>query len=442
MAVLKYKSADGSYKTLMNYNIKSVPVVQGTGDSEEAVMSQKATTDALADKANSSTVTEIQNSVKAIQDALPQGSSTTNTIVLKDDLERDYMKKTDATINETTKEVTVNGKTLKIEEIVNQTVYGEPNPPTKPDVITSENLESSLENYYTKAEVDEAIEGVDVSEQLEDYVLKETAESTYAKKSEIPSLTEYAKSAEVANTYATKTAIEDMATNTKINEKIIPISDDVINSLYHQNKRYVDLGLPSGLLWAECNLGAKSEEDYGLYFSWGETQGYRDASSKGGFSWGTYKFGGSATANSQSKYNSTDGLTTLENEDDAVKTVMGNIWRMPTSAEFKELYDNTVAGDGTKNSYGWIEDYKGTGINGLLRKSKTNDNTIFFPAAGYASGGSMRDVGSYGYYWSSSLNSSGSNYAYYLTFNSSDVNPQYNGYRYYGFSVRGVLAGK
>jgi len=52
---------------------------------------------------------------------------------------------------------------------------------------------------------------------------------------------------------------------------------------------YVDLGLPSGTLWAKCNIGANSETDYGLYFAWGETQGYADASTKA-FSWSDYKF--------------------------------------------------------------------------------------------------------------------------------------------------------
>ena len=200
---------------------------------------------------------------------------------------------------------------------------------------------------------------------------------------------------------------------------------------------YVDMGLPSGNLWATCNVGATKPEEYGLYFAWGETEGYKNASSRS-FTWETYKFGGTTTNNSQSKYNSTDGLVVLEPEDDAAKVSMGGNWRMATNTEFKELFDNTEPGDGA-NSYGWVTNYNGTGVKGVLRKSKTNGNTIFFPAGGNADDTSVYQIGSYGHYWHSSLYTSSNCNAYALDFSSYGLSPQYHSYRLYGFSIRGVI---
>ena len=107
---------------------------------------------------------------------------------------------------------------------------------------------------------------------------------------------------------------------------------------------YVDLGLPSGLLWATCNVGATSPEDYGDYFAWGETQ------PKDTYEWSTYQYcNGSYNtltkycSNSSYGYNGfTDNLTTLLPEDDAATANWGGNWRMPTKEEFQELYNNTT----------------------------------------------------------------------------------------------------
>ena len=78
---------------------------------------------------------------------------------------------------------------------------------------------------------------------------------------------------------------------------------------------YVDLGLPSGLIWAKCNVGAKTEEEPGLYFQWGDTQGYTAEQMKDKlFSWIDYKFSIDRSSSNFSKYNGTDGLVTLELE--------------------------------------------------------------------------------------------------------------------------------
>ena len=103
---------------------------------------------------------------------------------------------------------------------------------------------------------------------------------------------------------------------------------------------------------------------------------------------------------------------------------------MPTATEFQELYDNTT------NE--WVEDYNGSGVNGMKFTSKTNGKSIFFPASGYASGTRVDRRGSCGYCWSSSLRPSDSNGGLSLYFYSGNVGPQRNGNRYCGFCVRGV----
>ena len=110
---------------------------------------------------------------------------------------------------------------------------------------------------------------------------------------------------------------------------------------------YVDLGLPSGTLWAKCNIGAEKETDYGLYFQWGDVVGYKDASSGKSFSWSDYKYcNGSSTTltkyNNSSSYGTVDNLNILEPSDDAATVNMGGSWRIPSNWEYQELIDNTT----------------------------------------------------------------------------------------------------
>ena len=171
--------------------------------------------------------------------------------------------------------------------------------------------------------------------------------------------------------------------------------------------RYVDLGLPSGTKWAIMNVGANSPEDYGAYFAWGET---------------TLK-----SSYNSSNYNYSTNPYTLPLDRDAAYTSWGTSWRMPTDAELKELKDNCTWTWTTQN-----------GVNGYKVASKTNGNSIFLPAAGYRDVSSLGSAGSYGYYWSSSLNTSNLSYAYYLYFDSGNVGSS-SYYRYNGRSVRPVL---
>ena len=190
------------------------------------------------------------------------------------------------------------------------------------------------------------------------------------------------------------------------------------------NYQLIDLGLPSGTLWMDRNVGANSPEDAGLYFAWGETTGYTadEVGKTKQFSWDVYKFGSSLT-----KYNSTDSLTTLETTDDAV---LQNVhkYSMPTKEQLQELIDGTTSTWTTQN-----------GVNGMLFTSKTNGNSIFVPAAGYGGNGSMDSVGSSGGLWSSSLGGGNTSSAWGLSFNGGGVGLN-DGNRCGGRSVRGVVA--
>ena len=210
---------------------------------------------------------------------------------------------------------------------------------------------------------------------------------------------------------------------------------------------YVEIG---GLKWATMNIGATAVTDTGLYFQWGDAQGYTAAqvgsgSGKKYFGWADYKYGNGTAdpgATGMTKYNSTDGKKVLDASDDAAQAAWGGSWRMPTTAEFVALGaaidyidadGNTITGKDKRTTL--------SGVTGLYVADKTDrSKRLFFPAAGYCNNGSVYDVGSHGYYWSSSVDSSGVQYPYSLYFSSSRENWQRDGYgRYNGFAVRGVV---
>ena len=193
---------------------------------------------------------------------------------------------------------------------------------------------------------------------------------------------------------------------------------------------YVDLGLPSGLLWATCNVGADTPEDYGDYFAWGETQ------PKDYYHWSTYQYC-NGSINTLTKYCNKsnygyngfiDNLTTLLPEDDAATANWGSDWRMPTKEEWQELYNNTTVTWTTQN-----------GVNGRLFTA-SNGNSLFLPAAGYRTGSDLERAGSYGYYWSSSLYTGYPIYAWYFYFYSDDYDMD-SGFRICGQPVRAVRVG-
>ena len=168
---------------------------------------------------------------------------------------------------------------------------------------------------------------------------------------------------------------------------------------------YVDLGLPSGTLWATMNVGASSETDYGNYYMYGM---------------------GSKTYDSTDRpYEGTEDPLALSA--DTAAQVWGGDWHMPTREQMQELTANTT--------YQWVTNYKDSGINGGTFTA-TNGAVLFIPAAGYWDDGSQSDVGDYGDCWVSSPN--GSDDAYVLLFGNGYKGVGYDS-REYGFSVRGVI---
>ena len=203
----------------------------------------------------------------------------------------------------------------------------------------------------------------------------------------------------------------------------------------YNGHEYVDLGLPSGTLWATMNVGATSETDYGLYFAWGDTQGYTASqvgtgSGQKAFSWNDYVYG---TQNNLTKYNSTDGLTILESTDDAAVVNMGGSWHMPSKNQMVELCNSTYV------TSTWVIDYQGSGVNGRLFTSVADSSkTLFFPASGYC-GGSVMSVNGLLYMWSRSIYERDQKSAWPIYAYSGGTGMYNEQSRCSGFTVRGVV---
>lgn len=184
--------------------------------------------------------------------------------------------------------------------------------------------------------------------------------------------------------------------------------DDEINMV--DGHEYVDLGLPSGLLWATCNVGAGVPEAYGDYYAWGDT------TAKGEYT----------EANSITRGKLMNDISG-DLKYDVARAGWGGSWRMPTDAEQEELLNNCTWEWSTLNG---VNGYNVTGQNG---------RSIFLPAAGYCSGSTPNNEES-GCYWSSSPNGDDANYARGLYFSSGD-HYMYDNDRYFGVTVRPVSGG-
>ena len=176
---------------------------------------------------------------------------------------------------------------------------------------------------------------------------------------------------------------------------------------------YVDLGLPSGTLWAFCNVGSTTPEGYGNYYAWGEI------TTKKTYNIDTYRYyNGSMT-----KYNNSDRLTTLQPSDDAATANWGGDWRMPTIEEVNELKNNCT-----------ITMIMQNGVNGGL-VTGTNGNSIFLPATGCLMSSDKFYAGTSGDYWSSSVTDYSLHSASILSL---DFDIDCASHRSYGLSVRPV----
>ena len=189
----------------------------------------------------------------------------------------------------------------------------------------------------------------------------------------------------------------------------------------------VDLGLPSGVKWANANLGAAAPSEYGNYYAWGETE------PKNRYDWTSYKWG-DGTPDVLSKYNTdpyhgpVDGRKVIAPEDDVAHVRLGGKWRIPTREEFLELRAECI--------WTWTAV---NGIPGFEIKSRVNGNSIFLPAAGFWQGDHPVGVGLglYGDYWTSSLGWASPEFAFNVTFNSTMLDLG-SFERTYGFSIRPV----
>ena len=181
---------------------------------------------------------------------------------------------------------------------------------------------------------------------------------------------------------------------------------------------FVDLALPSGLLWCEHNVGASTPYEDGLYFSWGNVTGH---TGDDGYDFGETNDGPYA----QTPGAALTGNIPTNGTYDAARHNMGSPCRMPTVGEFQELNNNCDSE--------WTDE---DGVTGRRFTSRINGNSIFFPASGHRYGTGLNNRGSDGYYWSASLNSQTGGYV--LNFHNGGVYPAKNLHRFHGFSVRAV----
>lgn len=230
----------------------------------------------------------------------------------------------------------------------------------------------------------------------------------------------------------------------------------------NSNYKMIDLGLTSGTLWADRNIGATDIYDGGKLFQWGDPTPYdipkhTDGTISGdqkGVSWSDYKWNPSGDASTFTKYNGTDGKTTLDPEDDAAHVNMGGTWKMPTQEQVTELFKETTQelyakltdssvpvkvanGEYNENDvevlWTYIDEHTSDEVSGKLAYMKllsSNGNFLVVPSSVHA-GGLVDPVGNGGYFWSSS-------------FNLMNVNGAWGGYflnDYYGVSTYARCAG-
>lgn len=162
---------------------------------------------------------------------------------------------------------------------------------------------------------------------------------------------------------------------------------------YNHKIRGVDLGLPSGLIWASCNIGAKNPWEVGDFFAWGEV------APKSAYTWENYRYYDNSNEEF-TKYGNVDNKWRLDKSDDAAAMILGGGWRMPTKDECDEL-------DGhTSDRFGTILN----GVEGMCYEG--NGNTLFMPKWGSMSGTTQQYISDLGRYWISDLGDDSHPYMY------------------------------
>ena len=204
--------------------------------------------------------------------------------------------------------------------------------------------------------------------------------------------------------------------------------DEPVDNL--DGHEYVDLGLPSGTLWATCNIGANSPEEYGDYFAWGETKP-KDYYSEDNYKW--YRSDSESSGytkyctDSNGGYNGfIDNKVVLDPQDDAAYVNWGPSWRIPTTNQQKELID--------KCTWTWTQH---NGVNGLLATGP-NGNTLFLPAAGMRWFESLLSPGEDGEYLSCTLYDCPTINILYFAIKVEGYAHWGSNYPYIGHSVRAV----
>lgn len=200
-------------------------------------------------------------------------------------------------------------------------------------------------------------------------------------------------------------------------------SQSVMPKPNNHQKDMVDLGLPSGVLWATCNIGACSPSEIGNYFAWGENE------SKDVYGWETYNLC-RGSYNSIFKYTETDKKSVLESQDDVATFILGNECRLPTQEDMEELVNSCKwTWERLNGQFGW-------------RVTGKNGNSIFLPAAGTASSYKIAGVGELGRYWTSTRGEDIYS-AYNLRFKDGrETIGVVDDTRFYGRSVRAVCGKK
>ena len=206
--------------------------------------------------------------------------------------------------------------------------------------------------------------------------------------------------------------------------------NDEPNNGVDGNHEYVDLGLPSGTLWATCNVGASKPEEYGNYFAWGEIEP-KKTYEPGNYKWSSDTCDTFTKYCTNSLYGNVDNKLELLPEDDAATANWGNNWCMPSKDQFNELINS---------EYTTLEKATQNGVVGVKVTSKKNGKTLFFPASGSYWYDKLAETDC-GTYWTCSVEETDSHTAYVVDLRS------YGGYwglrqRAIGHPVRPVRSSK